>query len=64
MNLIENKEMRVDVNLKNDIPHDQLKREIEDKVEQYAKDNKADVQSIKILVHQPPSFIHIDISYA
>lgn len=64
MNLLENGEMRVFVNLKKDIPHDQLKREIADKVEQYAKDNKVDVQSIKILLHQPPSFIHVDISHA
>ncbi|KJD45991.1 hypothetical protein QD47_08385 [Paenibacillus terrae] len=64
MNLLENREMRVVVNLKNDIPHDQLKREIAGKVVLYAKDNKVDVQSIKILVHQPPSIIHIDISFA
>ncbi|MEK3947353.1 hypothetical protein MHB46_02530 [Paenibacillus sp. FSL H7-0703] len=64
MNLLENREMRVAVQLKKDMPQDQLKREIADKVEQYAKDNKVDIQSIKILVHQPPSFIHIDVSYA
>ncbi|OAZ43324.1 hypothetical protein A9Z39_22030 [Paenibacillus polymyxa] len=64
MNLLENGEMRVFVNLKKDIPHDQLKREIADKVEQYAKDNKVDIQSIDILLHQPLPLIHIDISYA
>lgn len=64
MNLLENKEMRVVANLKKDIPHDQLEQEIAAKVVQYAKDNKVDIQSIKILSHQPPSFIHMDISYA
>lgn len=63
MNLLENRELRVDVNLKNDIPLDQLKREIADKVERYAKDNKVDVQSVKILVHQPLPSMHMNISW-
>jgi hypothetical protein len=63
MNLLDNGELRVDVNLKKDIPHDQLKREIAYKVLQYAKDNKVDVQSVKILLQQPPPIIDFEFNY-
>ncbi|MEK5086817.1 hypothetical protein MKY98_07765 [Paenibacillus sp. FSL M8-0228] len=63
MNLLDNGELRVVVNLKKDVPHYQLKQEIAAKVIQYAKDNKVDVQSVKMILTEPPSFIDFEVNY-